>query len=550
EQTPNTKYVFPNGEVSQAAKIVVPAELGMFDQKDTKNKTQEIEYKIFDSLANGFSYMFQMTNKAFAYDITTGNLITAKRGFHDVLKSKWQFYEGDNTLYNIFARTSPDNGYTWDEAIPLYIRAEEDLADARYPSCYGFDLEGSLAIAYTFPTLNYVPGAGSEWWGFLTGMHMTEDDSRYSYENFDDVELENVDLKWNTDSRILAGVKAGTTDEYYIVAVSELSLRPEDEQMYEESSNIGIRRTENLFDDEWTEEVPDAWRSTLFTNVGTVGSRINQMVALKKNADDDMFLAVYGNFLANREGLAEYQNRYGVSKSSDYGATWADYEVVPPSVFSNYAVAQGWADGDLYTNNYNTRDFVVLDNGDYSFMTQIVLSDGMENSDGRIVEIYRESGEWGIRDIAGYLPNMVYEDYKDAEENRDNPSDIELQAARTVDGSAIIAKWVSIEGYDPDAGTFQYTDVHVAFRKTNSNKWEEPINVTDDEFIDRTTFIPDYVPNDLKRIPLMSMIGWIENDPDTGEEWTEREAQFRTMNDQYLRIGHFDAIVGIEDETH
>ena len=127
-----------------------------------KDKIQEVDYMILDSLWNGFSY-FSYRQQPFVYHPETGTLVTIKRG----ALSRDDEDAGTNTLDNLFYRTSDDWGYSWTDPMLVYnAKADQPRYYARYPSIYPFIFEEDLVYIYTSPLTD-----GDGWQGFLNGIY-------------------------------------------------------------------------------------------------------------------------------------------------------------------------------------------------------------------------------------------------------------------------------------------------------------------------------------------------------------------------------------------
>jgi len=535
QEMPRQKYQLSKNELNKTAKTVSLENL--LPMKANMPTTQAAEFRTFDSLSNLFSCFYLMTNKTYVMDRTTGNLLHIKRGYYNPNSTPgYDNYDGQNRSYNLLLRKSSDLGKTWDDEIVIYDKDAVGYFSARYPTCYGFEMDGKQMVATAFPVIDYQPQGTSSWQGFVSEMWNPDIQSADEIPMNAHINLEynGKTLNWSTDSKVLAGVYKDDPSKYFYVAASELS--PVDENDFENASHIGIRKTDDIESD-FTETIPDAWNSNKFKVVNQANTRYNQLIDLKMDANQVMYLAVYGGFL-NTE-----INEIGVSISTDYGTTWSDFDIIPKSVRDNYVSSMGYPGGSLAIG-YTTKGFAVFDNGDFSIVCHGALLDANDNViDYGIYEFYKENGAWGIREVA--KPTGAYITYADVTDqttgDRLNPSDIELQLARTIDGSALVAKWVDLIGYDQQAGTFLTTDIYLASRSKNSNSWGDTLNVTKSDEIDRCTLLPDYVPNDLTGIPILKMYAA------TMADKTERDSQFYSIGDQYVQVGNFDTVVGVED---
>jgi hypothetical protein len=135
----------------------------------------------------------------------------------------------------------------------------------------------------------------------------------------------------------------------------------------------------------------------------------------------------------------------------------------------------------------------------------------------QIVEIYYDGGQWGIRKISNasqfedvaFWRQFLSDGYNGA--NTQSPSQMgnELQIAATADNSKLLVKFleaknitVKVGGQDSVLGT---TDVVVAMRDVGSGSWSLVKNATQSNIIDRITWIPKTLPNNLTDIPLITV---------------------------------------------
>ncbi len=533
-----------------------PATVSAEDLITTDNKNervQALEFGVIDSLSNAFSYIYIKNNKAFVLDRTTGNLMTAKRGYiNPNMESHSDLWDSESRdrSFNILLRKSTDMGATWEPPILIYDRDAISYFTARYPTLYGFEMDDKQHVAFTFPVIDYIPGGESSWKGFVSqvwneGITEVEDIPINANTN---LTHEGIDYNWGLESRAVAGTMPEDPDSYFMLAVGELS--PVNEYDFANACHLAIRKVYGSVE-EIEQEIPDAWNSSNFRTVDQPNSRFNQLIDFRMIPNGEVYLAVYGGFY-HPDPAAENPNTVGVSKSTDYGETWDEFDKLPKTVRDSYCSEQGYP-GGLFIFQYTTKGFVVFDNGDYSILVHGGLYDGSGQDPNyvgsQIVEIYKEDGQWGMRKVADITgAHITYSDIKNADEQRSNPSDIELQAARTVDGELILAKWVDLEDYDPDQGSFSTTDIYIAARYKQSSEWGEKQNVTESEKLDRITLLPDYVPNDLDQVPLMKLYSV------TGEGESERDSQFVATMDQYLMFAGASEItlppMSVEDKNN
>lgn len=501
--------------------------------KPTKNysdKKQSGNFKVFDSLANCYSYFYHMTNKAFVLEPTTNTLLTIKRGFFDL--AKYTSYTGDNTKNNIFLRKSTDNGVTWDAPIKIYDNKIESLNEGRYPSLYGFMYDNKLGVAYT---VSRVDEKGSKWYGFFTGFWNSEYQPTHLANNKVST-TKFGDLDWSTDSRILASETGSAS--FYELAIGRLS--PSSDADVENANHIALRKSVDLSD--FTDVIPAQWESNKFKTVDA-GYRSNNIVDLKYGLDNKIYFCVFGNF----NDASVNKNRFGVSVSSDEGNTWTEFNIMPWAVVNNYLSSKGIPQ-DSAAFLYDSKGFVALNNGDFSIASRLMAWYNPDSTVSNFVEIYYNgtTQQWSIRDLAEFSGSyIVYQDVTNDAGQRLNPGDFELQLSRTIDGKYLVAKWVDLIDFDKVASTFTTTDVFMATRPVDGTKWSKATNITSSPEIDRGVMMANLVPNDLTNIPLLKLESISANDATDQEK---RDNQFKAGIDQVLMIGHANIITSINEE--
>lgn len=490
-------------------------------------QSEFITFNIIDSLANAYSY-FTSDQQPFVYYSAKNTLITIKRGALAATATS-------NTLNDLYIRTSTDLGVTWDPAQLVYNSKDYSGNLARYPSIYGLEYDGKISYVFTSPITD-----GNGWKGFINGFY----NDGLSLPTFSKTMVINGDsYGWNgTDSKITGGVLK--SNDPYGLAVS--IVMPPSGLPLEKTSSIGMRFSSTF--DSWTASIPPQWNASVFvTPVATTRSdslRNSSVIGLRQDGGN-LYFAVYGRFL-NSDDNTKFLP--GVSKSTDNGTTWSSFEVFPRSVINNYATSVGV---DPTALNLGNQDFHVFPNGDYSYIvglnedttvTNRLWADAVHG----LFELYKKGTTFGIRAIAnntGYVLSYTGS-------TTTNQMGDEVMVSRTVDGSALLVKWVDFVDVQDSAGTVypRYTnDVFVAIRDANSNTWSKAKNVTQTLDYDRITWIPDYIPNNLKNVPVLKLES-IPNPNDTPTDARNRQRSLET-DAQYVLVGNFDAdlLLGVED---
>ena len=499
--------------------------------KGGADKPLSLEFRILDSLQNAYSY-FTNSQQPFVYYPPKNMLVTIKRGAQSRVES-------ENTLDDLFILTSSDWGHNWTAPVEVYNEDANPGNMARYPSVYAFEFEDEMSFVFTSPITN-----GSGWFGFINGLLYEGSPITIFQSSFD---IDGTTYGWGgTDSKIVGGI---IDDQPYGLAVG--NLMPAGGLPLSITSSIGQRFTTDF--ETWTPTIPSAWAASNFVEPTPSGSftdslRTSLTLSLKKElTNNTLYFTAYGRFVS-----ADNQDKWlpGVSKSQDNGTTWSDFEVFPWQVINDYVIGLN-VNPDAVFIDRGAGDFVQFPNGDYSYIVTInedttITGTLYAQALHRIVELYKEGDQFGIRHVGDYSGYTLA--YVGATGN--NQMGNELMATRTVDGTKMLAKWVDFVYWISDQGdTVFTTDILVAVRDRAKDEWSRTKDITDSEIYDRITWIPDFIPNDLKNIPILKLES-VPNPNDSPEEARVRQRTLETER-QYVKIANFDAddllVVGVEE---
>ncbi len=516
-------------------RVLIPPDLPDYLLKNNYDLPQSTSFQIFDSIANAYSY-FSESQQPFVYIPEIGILVTIKRGYWDI--DRYPEYQGNDTKNNLFIRYSTNWGLTWTNPILVYrVQSATQYFNwfARYPSVYAFSYEGDIAFVYTAPCTN-----GSGWIGFVNGLY-------YQYNSFQSYSKsftwkDGNRYNWGgTDSRIVGGMDGG---DPYSIAVGTLMI--EGGLPLSLTSHLGYRKTNDF--DKWTEVIPPQWEANKFkVPVSTEDSvRTSAIAGFKFANDGNLYMAAYANF-ANHP-----LNRFffGVSKSTDLGKTWSDFDIAPAELFDSYLQQYGLS---IEVVTWSLPQFVPLGNDDYSFLVNInedttrtfrLYSDALH----QLVEVYKQSGIWGVRkitDLTGYVLAYVAP-------TGSNQLGEESQLVQTEDGKYLLAKWVDFVDVVIQDTLYKNatTDIFVAVRPIKSNIWTSIKNITNSLDFDRITWVPDKIPSNMTNIPIIKL----ESIPIPGQDPTEARLRQRMLDTvpQYVMLGFFDAadILSSEERSY
>ncbi len=275
----------------------------------------------------------------------------------------------------------------------------------------------------------------------------------------------------------------------------------------------------------------------------TLGGNYSSPMVSCSDPDGNLYSWIFNVFADD----PDFGNRKpAFSKSTDGGKTWSDFQKFPVELYQEYASAQGAANAS-FRYHYNQNGAVATGNDQTSFFFIMALDDNTVITSVDLVEAAYNKGTWTLRKVATINDNLtdhpviapVTASFWDAltqERGNSEPwaqydeSDLafEIQAARTVDGSDVVLKWVNnnfarrVTFNNPiytarqvqqqnevvtvdDTVRFMYnTDVYMATRKGNSSAWGKPLNVTDDDRFDKGTKIPPVLAS-VDKVPLLTL---------------------------------------------
>ena len=504
------------------------------------NQLLGASFTIFDTLANSLSYCGSSTTP-FVYDPRFNYLITIKRGSKEVTDNGWSTLNSKN---NLFLRFSSDNGYTWQPQIKVYDEIESKVGSGRYPSCATFSYNGKLAVAFAGSLVNEASGS---WLGQITGIWDEQGDIGIVHSP--KCIANGTAYDWGVSDAVVHGY-ISSSSELCLIAADIITPTP---GSFTDNGNIGIRKSIELGEPEtW---IPDAWKSDLFYPVDNIDYRPNEIIGLRQKsleANSPLYLGVFGNFKVT----PDYEKaKPGFSISTDNGDTWQPFVIMDSDLLNNYTISLG-LEKDSSAFLYDSKDFTVLSNGDVYFVLHFreINADKLTSEEiNQIVEVKytAQNQSWSISkiaDITGLWLNVVDENLSPI----GSPTDIELQIAKTTDESKLFVKWVDlldITWVDADHYQFRTSDIFYSGKNLAAGTgWSTPHNLTSSDEYDRQTKIAPIVPQDLTDIPILKLQTILN--PNNNE--TPGTQEYLTAMRQYLRpqevqIGHFDAVLGIND---
>ena len=155
-----------------------------------------------------------------------------------------------------------------------------------------------------------------------------------------------------------------------------------------EMSGCGMVRTEDLTTFASSMAIP----SSIFmsgTELGVYSDLIGTV-----EANGKFYAAIQGRFAAETNYTLP-----GFAVSDNGGISWGEYQLPPKSIFNDFisgAMPDEYVE-DGFSLAYDSKGFTVLDNGDVYFVGRLngTLASDPNYIHGFMVEIYKESGNWG-----------------------------------------------------------------------------------------------------------------------------------------------------------
>ncbi len=270
--------------------------------------------------------------------------------------------------------------------------------------------------------------------------------------------------------------------------------------------------------------IPPQWGVGKFKQSGNLNSTYNSGMLIDVDNNGAVYVAVSNFFFPNEDANERVP---GVSKSTDYGQSWSEFEPMPVSVLSDYVqsyggiIDVGGQKVGLIWAPYHPNAFVVTGPDEYSFFTRVVIWQSQDSILAfHIVEMQKQYGIWTVRKVADFngTPLVIMNDSLggslDSLKFRHSDMGQELQAAKTADGRYLVVKWIdyvnqqvvfnppfTISGGQRFDNLFT-TDVFFSYRDVSNYNWNEPINATSDTIYNKVTWIPSLLPS-IEKIPLI-----------------------------------------------
>ena len=319
---------------------------------------------------------------------------------------------------------------------------------------------------------------------------------------------------------------------------------------------FGINGFEIVSGNTLINDVPKLWGYENFLFDQENRGPLSGMPSLGNDADGNIYMAVNNIFKSQIEARTP-----GVSKSTDKGKTWSEFNIMPMSLLNDYAVENGFDNINIGANiSYNIDAFKVIGEDSYSYIYRVNLFNTQgQLTNVHLVESLYKNNLWTINFIAdlntstlnsisvnGSNAAFLGKNFRLETNDRGH----EVETSITADGKYQVVKWVDenpehmvvmpkdwddiiisvggnfqvLEGFD----SLYACDIFMAWKEIGTDTWNGPFNVTNDEVNNIYTFMPDIIPS-ITEIPLMMMTtfdyegtqanGLFNNIPDVFEQY-------------------------------
>ncbi|HPO62439.1 MAG TPA: T9SS type A sorting domain-containing protein [Candidatus Kapabacteria bacterium] len=347
-------------------------------------------------------------------------------------------------------------------------------------------------------------------------------------------------------------------------------LNPNDGYQY---GNYGFGSFDFLTEGDYS-AIPTAWATSKFKPSEQLSSSYNNKIYLDVDNDGILYAAVCNLFVSDPDNRT-----LGISRSTDNGTTWLDFEQLPVSLLNNYYANQTEAGAVGILIAYEEDGFTVTGEDAFSYVCKARILNSSRDAiiAQHIIEIYKKSGAWGVRKVAdygwfnedgfSYSPLIVFDHNPDANSDihmdslDENYRGNEIQLSRTADGQYIIAKWldwntdrlidVNYQLLNGDnIGSLYTTDVYMTYRHKDEDTWHATKNVTDDDLYNKVSYIPKVVPsiNDVPLITLQSSENYVTTYPRYGYPSFLKQMLIDEVH-QFIVFSNVTNLVGVENES-
>ncbi len=482
-------------------------------------------YRVVDSLFNAYSF-YGSEQQPCVWDPQTKIFAVIKRGALPPIAANASNPDNSNSLRLL---TSLDLGKTWKTPFSLYSGDAAKGGLPRYPCVDIAIQEGATnaddaVFCFFAPLTKTTSGSSTKqrsWDGTTIGYQANDLSSTSAFNDMNnELDINNQKFWWGTDC---TPISFRNKNDDQLIALFGVDMIPSDSA----NTSPALVNTEA----QWRKDfysadkpvlsVPAAWASNKFLSVNFASSVTRTHVGTRRDATGNFYNAAFGFFVAAEDST---NRTFGVSKSTDHGTSWGEFNIMPYSVVRAYAqsincdpdsVFFDWhrsstnAAAAIRLTNYS---FVVYGTDKWSCVTQLYVT-STQPVGSHLVECNYDNGQWSIRKIAdvSLFENAdFWRQFDDDGKFGASQTGNELQTAVTADGSVLMCKFLEakvlkFKDENNVDDSLLTTDVAVCIRDIAQSKWSLAKNVTQSDIVDRTTWIPTTLPNSLTDIPLITI---------------------------------------------
>ena len=278
--------------------------------------------------------------------------------------------------------------------------------------------------------------------------------------------------------------------------------------------------------------IPSQWWANKFRASDSKGSSWNGPMQIVNDEAGTLYSAVNNRHFENSE-----PRLFGISKSTDNGDTWSDFEIMPEEILNSILDKHpGYTDVGVLTP-YSKNAMFARGIGKVSFLANIIIFGQDLESLAYLCELTYDNGVFGIKEITELETDGPMVASQDASTQSDNTKYTiryqkswfgnNFQAAKTVDGDKVVAMWIDAQkgvtipiepvqvttsqtsqltGQPEDVvitlDTILRYDIYASVYDMNDGKWSKAVNITNDDSVDIYFNMPPVIPS-VKRVPFL-----------------------------------------------
>jgi len=272
------------------------------------------------------------------------------------------------------------------------------------------------------------------------------------------------------------------------------------------------------------QESPAQWGLDKFKPSESIDKSPNDHIRIDVDNAGNAYAAVKNIFVSDQNNRVP-----AVSKTTDGGDTWGDFDKMPATLMRTYYSTMGGNPAYSFILPFKTDGFVVWGVDKWSFFFPVIVKKEKKDKNAKFhfVEAFKANGAWGIRKVGEWsgLQQITMQGKGSGSNVKETISTSwlgsELQIVRTADNKYLVAKWVDyindslkiepeITIYDTKNNpmklkVIQSNDVFMTYRDITKTEWKPVKNVTNNKSIDKCTYLPMIIP-DLQHIPLFQLV--------------------------------------------